>query len=207
MIADVLVFLRDRLNARLRAADGGTETAAPPVVAFLDGDGKVDATDFKLNAVSALLIHVEQEAALRAADPFRRAGADGALQRVHPDVCLNLYILFVARFKDYKVSWQQLSSIVEFFQGSPVFEGDAEPQLQGRVSQLVVELLTLPLAEQNDLWGALRSALQPSLLYRVKTLILRDKTPADAPRVKKLETRIQLGEKTETHVSSGPLGP
>ena len=66
MIGDVLVFLKNHLNAFLKAdSDGqGSEPSGDRVV-FVDGD-KMDPITFKLGAVSALLINIEEERVLRA---------------------------------------------------------------------------------------------------------------------------------------------
>ncbi|HET7713657.1 MAG TPA: Pvc16 family protein, partial [Patescibacteria group bacterium] len=40
--------------------------------------------------------------------------------------------------------------------------------------QLIIELVTLSFSEQNEIWGALRVAYQPSALYRVKMVVFYD---------------------------------
>lgn len=185
MIRDVLVFLRNELNAHLSRdgqADGGD--GAEDKVVFLDGE-KMDPVSFKLGAVTLLLINVEEEPFLRAADPFSRTAADGTAFGVQPDVRLNLFALFVARFKQYEQALAQLSRIIQFFQSHRVFDRRSAPTLTG-VDKLVLELLTLPFSEQNDLWNALRTTYHPSVLYRVKTIAFQDQqakaaTPIAAP--------------------------
>jgi len=55
-----------------------------------------------------------------------------------------------------------------------VLDARNAPGLPAGIPQLAMELLTLPLNEQNDLWNALRAAFQPSLLYRVRMLVFED---------------------------------
>ena len=50
--------------------------------------------------MTVLLYRIEQETALRQGDAFLRVSANGT-QKVQPDISLNLYVLFVAKFKDY----------------------------------------------------------------------------------------------------------
>ena len=177
MIDKALLFLRDILNAHLSEAVPGMPASAEDAVVFLDGD-KSDPVSFRIGAVTALLINVEQEPVLRAANPWQRVAADGTAYQAQPDVRLNLHVMFVARFKQYEQALGQLSRILTFFQANPVLDARAAPSLPAEIPRLSMELLTLPLAEQNDLWNALRAALQPSLLYRVRMVVFADSQPA-----------------------------
>src|SRR5687767_5763978 len=101
MIADTLTFLRKHLDQRLRVELGGSQDdASGDKVVFLDGD-KMDPVSFRLGAVTELLINVEEERQLRAPDLHSRQQGDGRRQKVQPDIRLILYVLFVARFKQY----------------------------------------------------------------------------------------------------------
>lgn len=177
VIADVLTFLRRHLDERLRIARGGSQDdAVGDRVVFLDGD-KMEPLSFPLGAVSLLLINLEEERTLRSPDPRVRVAEDGTRLRVQPDIRLILYVLFVARFKRYEVAWEHLSAILEHLQSNPVFDPGAAPDLPAGVERLVLELVTLSFAEQNEVWSSLRVTHHPSLLYRVKLLALRDPHP------------------------------
>lgn len=183
MIADVLVFLRKHLDDHLRIELGVTpDDPTGDKVVFLDGD-KMEPITFKLGAVSELLINVEEERVLRQADLYARQGEDGIPQRVQPDIRLILYVLFVARFKQYESGWEHLSKIIEHFQTQRVFEPETTPDLPAGIEKLVLELVTLDFAGQNEVWNALRTTLHPSILYRVKLIALRDRKPAVLPQV------------------------
>src|SRR5690606_39944681 len=112
MIADVLLFLRKHLDDRLRVAFGGSQDEMTERVVFLDGD-RIERVSFLLNAVTMLLINVEEDRTLRNPDLYARRAEDGTVQRVQPDVRLILYVLFVARFKQYESAWEHLSRILE----------------------------------------------------------------------------------------------
>lgn len=180
MIDRALVFLRDTLNGALArtSGGGGTEDA----VVFVDGD-KLDPLTLKVGAVNALLVNLEREAVMRRDDPFVRLLADGSAVRGRPDVRLNLGVLFVARFQVYEAGLAALSAVLAFFQANPVFDGRSAPNLDPRIARLVVDLHTQPLAEQNDLWGALRLAYHPSLLFKVRMLVVEDGDLAGAPLI------------------------
>ena len=102
----------------LTLAAPGQDASAENAVVFLDGD-KTDPISFKIGAVTMLLINVEQEPILRAANPHQRTGSDGTPYRSRPDIRLNLSVLFVARFKQYEQTLARLSQVLSFFQSNP----------------------------------------------------------------------------------------
>lgn len=183
MIADVLKFLRERLNKALpRDSDG----AAEDLFVYVGAD-KDDAVSFKSGAVSVLLVRIEEENALRPPDLYARPAADGSRQRVEPEIRLNLYVLFVARFPDdYSRSLHHLSGVIRYFQNHRVFNHENSPELAESVSQLVLELVTPSFAEQNELWGTLRSAYQPSAMYKVRMVVFQDEDARPLTEVKEL---------------------
>jgi Pvc16 N-terminal domain len=166
--------LKDHLNASLNAQSGWTPAdPSEDKVVFVDGE-VADPMSFKLGAVSLLLVNLEEEKMLRAADPYRRVADDGSSRRIRPDLGLSLYVLFVARFKQYEQSLAHLSRVVTHFQVHRVLDQQSAPGLGERIESLVVELVTLPLSAQNELWGALRAPYHPSALYKVKMVVYRD---------------------------------
>ena len=185
MIGGVLVYLRKQLDGYLRAQlpEPGDDPAADKVV-FLDGD-KMEPISFQEGAVTELLINIEEERQLRAADPYvgirpadPAAGIPVAVPlHKQPDLRLVLHILFVARFKQYDIAWDHLAKILEYLQWNPAFERDAYPDLPAGVGKLTFELVTQSFHEQNDVWNALRTTYHPSALYRVRLVVLQDARP------------------------------
>ena len=183
VIGKVLACLRKRLDdhLRLELAEAGDAPVADKVV-FLDGD-KMDPISFQDGAVSALLINVEEERLLRAADPYTRVQEDGKPSRKQPDLRLVLHVLFVARFKQYDLAWDHLTKIIEYLQSNRTFEREGDPELPTGVDKLAFELMTQSLAEQNNIWSALRVAYHPCALYRVQLVVLRDVQPVPRDRI------------------------
>ncbi len=189
MIDRALLFLRDQLNAYMSRSGGGAAAGLEEPVTFLEGD-KLDPLTLKVGAISALLVNLEQEMVMRRDDPFVRTLADGSAVRARPEVRLNLWILFVARFHVYEAGLAALSAVLEFFQAHPVFDGRSAPALDAAIERLAIELHTLPLSEQNDLWGSLRLAYHPSLLFKVRMIAVRDGDAAPVPAV--TDPRLEL---------------
>ena len=85
MFGDVLVLLRDRLNDFIHAQSGTPlPDAGEDKVLLIDGE-KMDPIEFRLGAITGLLVNIEEEGILRSADPYRGLTADGKPQRVQPE--------------------------------------------------------------------------------------------------------------------------
>lgn len=175
MIADVLVLLKNRLNAYFHSLSGdGLADAGEDKVVFVDGDQKPDSINFKLGAVSLLLFNIERDVISRQADNYVRVADDGTTRKVNPEININLNILFVAKFKDYEQSLHYLSLILSYFQTNHYLDRQNAPELSNSIDHLVLELNAQTTAQQNELWGILRSSYLPSLVYKVKALAFVD---------------------------------
>ncbi|MEM8962011.1 MAG: DUF4255 domain-containing protein [Acidobacteriota bacterium] len=198
MLQDVLLVIKNRLNEHLKSqlVSGGAED----LVVFLEGD-KIDPVSFKLGAVTVLMINLEEENALRSADPYRQVHGDVAA-RVQPEIRLNLYILFVASFKQYHQSLRVLSMILQYFQRHRVLDRDEAPELAEGIEKLILEIVTLPFSEQAEIWSALRTTYHPSLLYKARMLAYLDEPTETLPR---LETRILKTKQIDKEESKDPV--
>lgn len=181
MIGETLVFLKNRLNDYLKPS-GGQDGARPDLVDFVHGEN-MDPLTFKIGTISVLLINMEEETTLRAPDPFRRISANGTHQNVQPAIRLNLYVLFVARYSQYEDALHALSLIIRYFQNHRLFTHPDAPELSENIERLTIELITLPFAQQNEVWGALRVTYHPSVLYKVKMVVFQDEDAVELPEV------------------------
>ncbi len=190
MLRDVLLFLKNHLNAYFQILSGGTpEATVEDKVVFIDG-GNMDPITFQLGAVSALLINIEEENTLRTPDPYTRVSPDGTRQKVQPEIRLNLYVLFVARFQQYEDALRYLSLIIQYFQNHRVLNHQNAPELSDTIEQLVMELITLPFSEQNEVWNSLRATYHPSVLYKVKMVVFKDEDAVTMPTITEKILRI-----------------
>jgi hypothetical protein len=187
MIRKALLVLKDVVNDYLSTNSGWSPADSDfGQVVFLESE-KVDVIDFKMGAITLLLVNVEEEHAVRPADRYKRTLADGTEQSVAPPLHLNIHVLFVARFSDYTQSLRYISLILQFFLTRRSLDHENTPALDARIDKLAMDLVTLPLSEQNNLWGILRTAYQPSLLYKVRMIVFQDEDavtlpPATEPR-------------------------
>lgn len=170
---------------------GGDNDPKVKIMSFLRQEDLQESIKFPLNKVTPILINIEEESKLRQADRFSRISQEGKREQVYPDVRLNLYVLFVSNFFDYTDSLYYLGLIVKYFQSHPILNQQNTPGLHAEIEQLIVELISLPFAEQNEVWNALRSAYHPSMLYKVKMLVFQDQSAVlGAGEIKKVETNL-----------------
>jgi hypothetical protein len=191
MLKTITILLKDQLNAflQLQAGEDENESREQRVV-FPDGD-KLDPIIFRLGAVSLLMLNIEEENILNPANRYQRMNAQGKPEGIQPEVRLNMYVLFVANFKQYDQGLMYLSRILQYFQQHPLFTHDNTPSLSNEIEQLVIELVTLPFAEQNNIWNLLRASYHPSVLYRVKMLVYQTEAGTILPSVEQTEITHQ----------------
>jgi hypothetical protein len=181
MLNDVLVFLKDRLNLHLRI-DQDKKDGQEDQVSFLRGHG-VDSPGFKVNAVSLVMINLQQENVLRPPDLYNRSMPNGTFQKVQPEIRLNVYVLFAANYEQYDDGLRVLSAIIQYFQNHRVFGRQDSPQLSENIEQLAVELVTLTFGEQYEVWGTLGLAYHPSVIYKIKMVVFQDQAPQEVPLI------------------------
>ena len=188
MIDETLVFLKNSLNTLLGSGRKPHDPQEDQVV-FPTGES-TESPSFKLGAVSILLINLEQETALRSPDLYLRTLPDGTVQKVQPEIRLDLYVLFVAHYQQYQDSLRNLSTIIQYFQNHRLITPYDSPELDEKIGQLVIELVTLSMSEQNEIWGSLRLPYHPSVLYKVRTVVFQTEAAAEMPAVKERIFRV-----------------
>lgn len=193
MIGEVLDLLKKLLNAYLSQQSGTPSQEPQPrpdLVTFIDG-GSMDPITFKTGTVTILLVNLEEENVLRSADQYRTVASDGTVRKSHPEIRLNLYLLFVAQFSQYKDALYYLSNIIRFFQKNRVFDQENAPELSKEIDKLAMELITLSFSEQNEMWGSLRTTYRPSVLYKVKMVIFSDEDEKALPKISDVKRDIK----------------
>lgn len=189
MIADVIKFLRDRLNQTLTR--DSSEGAVEDLFVYV-GTNQDNSAKFKSDAVSILLVRTEEDTTLRQPNLYARVSLDGTHQKVSPEIRMSLWVLFVARFPDdYHRALEHLSDVIRYFQNHRVFDKNNSPELTEEVPQLILELITPTFTEQNEIWGALRSSYQPSALYKVNMVVFQDQNGESLPAVKEINQKVK----------------
>ena len=196
MIGDALEYIRNRLDGSLRFVPGLQDDNSTPKVVFPEGD-KLEPFTIPNGSIAMVVANVQEDREFRDPDRYQRQVIKGKgvpYDRHYPDIHLEFTVLFIANFKDYTNAWNQLSKALIFFQQHPVFCPTEDSDLPECIGRLSNELCTQTLQQQNELWGALRTSLRPSILVRFRLMTLRG--PAMVAEVKQVEKVI-----TETKIS------
>jgi len=174
MINDVLAKIKDKLNDYFKVITASDTNQ----VAFLDGT-KMDPLLFQPNSVVPVLINIEEEKIIRQANRYEGVIRNGIKTELSPSIGINMLVLFVSSFSDYDQSLKFLSLVIAYFQKFPVLDHYNTPALPDSVDKIIIELITLPLAQQNELWNSLKTTYRPSVLYKIGVLVYRDTTSVE----------------------------
>jgi hypothetical protein len=113
------------------------------------------------------LVGVEKETTVT-----RQGGDAGfsASTATYPPLYLNLYVMVAANFSsaNYSEGLKFLSNAISFFQRQPMFDHQLTPDLDKRISKLVLDIENLNMQDLSSLWGMLSGKYQPSILYKVR---------------------------------------
>lgn len=142
-----------------------------------------------IDRIVVSLVNVEQDAVYQSVDVFRRT--NGEIQRVKPEVTVNLYVLFIANMKNYEEALKLLSQVISFFQLRSSFDYATIESLSDREGRLTFDLFSMSFEQMNHLWGALGAKYVPSVMYKVGLVGITDaQTEAEIPPI----TDILIGE-------------
>jgi hypothetical protein len=207
MIGVTLDYLRKILSEKL-----GADKAHPQLVFLSSQDD--DSIKFPKDAISMLLINMEKEEHTRMDDPYRQKNktTDDFFQ-VYPEIRLNLYLLFVSNWGDYKTGLDRLSEVITFFQANRVFsshrtteDGSLIPTegFPANVDRLSIEFITLPFDKQNEVWNSLRTTYRPSVLFKLRMLAFQQSSGPITPKVKEKEIHVQQSPHSIPHYENRP---
>jgi len=171
MINVVLNVLKDKLNEYFKNI---SESTGSEIVAFMES-GNSDQLSFQNDKITPFLINISEDRKFRNSDQYKGIVKNGIRTQIHPEIRIELLILFVAKFSKYDQALKFLSHIIKFFQVHRVFDPLNSPQLADEdIEKLTIELISIPLEEQNQVWHSLNTSYLPSVLYRIRLLSFID---------------------------------
>ena len=180
MINEALTFLNVQLGSYIRVQTGNSED----VVGFVE-NSKRGEISLRKNAITLLLTSIEEERLFRAG----MAPGNSSEQGGKSGLPLNLFVLFACQFENYNEGLQYLSLVLSFFQGKPTLNHQNSPDLSPNIEKLNIELQNLTIFEQKALWQSLRLPYQPSVLYKVRMVVIKD---SESPELIPVVTQTQL---------------
>jgi hypothetical protein len=191
MINKVLTTLQREIQDYLkRSFQTGTEDIIV-LSSIVSSKGDIAIPEDKLGLS---LVHIEEERVFRAQTAFTVA-PDRTISHMNPEIKLNLYVLVSANCltrNTYGSGLKYLSAVIEFFQGKNVFDARNTPLLDPLIEKLIVELQSLDFEQQNHLWATLGAKYLPSVLYKVRMVVIQEAQKTDEqPPI----TSIRLSER------------
>lgn len=177
MLDATLKFLADEVNQYLFRRTSSAVISVEPG-SLTDDTGKWAVRE---GAIGLALVNVEEERILRSPAPERTLRGDSQIVQ-QPELKLNLQIVFAARHKDYLHALRYLSHVLTFFQSHAVFTAENYPGLEPGLEKLSVELLSYGPEQLNQLWAYIGTKYLPSVVYRVRMVVLQDTEPTGVDR-------------------------
>ena len=133
--------------------------------------------DIEPGKIHLSLVHVEEEKILKEVIHQRRVKpTDNFYTTINPEIHLNLYILVTYQYsgKNYAEALKQLGNVATVLQGKCVFtKPDFMNPAYEPLEQIVVDLYTQTLEQNNSMWQALGEKLSPSLLYKLRVIAIQ----------------------------------
>jgi hypothetical protein len=172
MIHIALKFLEFFLNTELKEHPGD-----PPVVTLsnIEKDTKPHNDD----KIYLTLLNIEEERNLKNQNPYLKN--DNGFDIINPEIKLNLYVMFSAHYRanNYFEALKQISRIIGNLQAKNVFEKEdflsaASTGLDtSGLETLIADPYSLSLEQTTNLWQAFGGDLVPSVIYKLRLLIIQ----------------------------------
>lgn len=171
MVDVVLTVLKEKLNEYFKNVVGTTESN---IIDFISTNNN-DPVSFTNDKITPFLINISEDRKFRNADQYAGVIRNGIKTQANPEIRIELLVLFVSKFNKYDQALKFLSHVIKFFQVNRIFDPLNSPQLSDEnIEKLIVELISLPLEEQNQVWHSLNTSYLPSVLYKVRLLSFID---------------------------------
>ncbi|MEM7296088.1 MAG: DUF4255 domain-containing protein [Pseudomonadota bacterium] len=184
MIDQALNLVRDKLDSNLRARFGVSDklVALTPLV---DEAGKPAAE--ARDRLTLFVINIAQDGIPRARP---RGGSRQVTQ--HDPVHLDIYVMLAAGHDAdlYSEALKLISAGMLFFQSHPIFTPQNTPDMPPGLNHLSLEISNMKSEELGQIWGNLGGRYVPSVLYKMRSVVL------DANTVQRVEPLIQRPRET-----------
>ena len=174
MIFGILNFLKFQLDTHL---SGGNQATAEPLIVLSNPWSNSESAkgNFYLNAIS--LINIEEEKVFKPQQEQRFPTDEFRYTMKPPELYLNLYLLISTYNRNYEEALKFISKVIGYFQMHNVFvkntlDASAGATIPDGVEQIVMELYTASFEQQNQIWAALSTGYLPSVIYKVKSIIV-----------------------------------
>ena len=172
MIYPALNSIADALNEFMFNKWGATANGTSEIVQLNNiaaiNDDKNDLQD----KIIITLIKTEEESTLKNG-PFYSMKDKMGVEKHHPAVYLNMYLLISITKKNYKEALQLLSDTVLFFQFNKSFK--SKEAAEDLSCKILVDMYNIEMQEIFELWSNLGNKQFPFIIYKARVIKLLDK--------------------------------
>lgn len=171
MIGKAVELLKDYISEKLTNMPSLQNDAGINVDLSLLNEHSI--VSLKKNVLYLTVVNIEEERVLKSQSATSFTSG-GTYTHQNPSIRINFYLLISAYFEDYKLGLEFLAGSIRSFQSKNVFTHQNTPQLDNEIQQLIVEMHTLGLEEQKNLWKTIGAGYLPSVLYKVRSLSIQE---------------------------------
>ena len=167
MLKKALNFLREKLNTAI------SDPAQPDSVVLTSVVNEKGEMNIQSGQLAFMLVNLEEEKILKMQLPREKRAGDN-IQFANPEIRLNLLVMLAANpgADNYLAALDRLSQAMIFFQGTSFFDKIKYPALGPEIEKLTVELFSLTLEQQNQLWASLGAKYLPSAIYKIRLVVI-----------------------------------
>ncbi len=176
MLDLALEFIRDELNGFISARTGSDQETV--VLSRFPSDNNNNRYAFDEDKLGMTVINLEEERTVKSQLPTH-AYVNGQHVVREPDIKINVHTLIGANYQQYDEALKFISLVLVFFQSHPVFTPTDYPALDPRIERLAAELQSPTYEQLNQIWGFVGAKQLPSVIYRIRMVVLQDAEPGE----------------------------
>lgn len=175
MIYPALNSIADALNEFMFNKWGATANGTSEIVQLNNIAAINDEKNDLQDKIILTLVKTEEEPSLKNG-PFYSVKDKAGIEKHHPAVYLNMYLLISITKKNYKEALQLLSDTVLFFQFNKSFESKVgEEAADAHSYKILLEMYNLEMQEIFELWSNLGNKQFPFIIYKARVIKILDK--------------------------------
>jgi hypothetical protein len=149
---------------------------------IINQDGSVNAP---ANSIAITLVKIEKESVVNKSNTVYKDVGYGVSM---PSLNINLFLQFAAYNNDYGEALKQLGYILSYFQSHPVLTRQNTPRLtEPGVDKLIFEIVNYSHQELSNLWSQLGAKYIPSVVYKMRMIIIDESTIVTSPPITKID--------------------
>ena len=154
---------------------------------IIDQDGTVAAP---ANSIAITLVKIEKESVVNKSNTIYK---DNKYGFPTPSLNINLFLQFAAYNNDYGEALKQLGYILSYFQSYPVLtKQNAKHFTEPGIDKLIFEIVNYSHQELSNLWSQLGAKYIPSVVYKMRMIIIDESKFETRPPIIKIDETIGI---------------